>query len=88
MAPEEIRLHLEQVHGVVAVHDMHVWSLAPNKVACTVHVIVDQQMVTQRDRILSQCQTVLCIKHRIHHSTIQIETDAGLSQHCRLNPCT
>ncbi|KAL7331376.1 hypothetical protein PS15p_203573 [Mucor circinelloides] len=85
--PEAIEKSLQQIPGVIAVHDLHIWALSPGKSSLTAHIIVD--VASNYDSILSQGQNVVCDTYGIHHSTLQIESDkAGFTSHCRPHICS
>ncbi|EPB89027.1 hypothetical protein HMPREF1544_04150 [Mucor circinelloides 1006PhL] len=85
--PEAIEKSLQQIPGVIAVHDLHIWALSPGKSSLTAHIIVD--VASNYDSVLSQGQSVVCDTYGIHHSTLQIESDkAGFTSHCRPHICS
>lgn len=90
ICPRTLREQLAQVEGVMAVHDLHVWSLAPGKASATVHVVIDwERQIVDPDlymRVLSQCQHVVC-SHNVHHATIQIDPETTSAVHCRTDCC-
>jgi cobalt-zinc-cadmium efflux system protein len=67
----EIGRGLAGLPGVVAVHDLHVWSIVPGKVALSAHVeIVNLQ---QWPAILASAGALLHDRHGIGHITLQPE---------------
>lgn len=88
--PQALKRALLEVQGVLAVHDLHIWSLSPGKVSATVHVIVSwtdlRNDASLYGEMLLRCQQVTCA-HHIHHATIQIDPDRQLEVHCRDNCC-
>ncbi len=58
---------LLKVDGVLSVHDLHIWTIAPGRFAISAHIISLQPALTLRKA------TELCKKHKIYHSTLQIE---------------
>ena len=58
---------------VLAVHDLHVWSIASGMVALSCHVVVEGG----RDggKVLSEVNRALAAGFRIDHTTIQIEPE-------------
>lgn len=71
--PEKVANSLLEANSgrISEVRDIHVWSLAPGKVAATAHLVVRDASDTT---VLGRCQTILKAQHGIGHSTIQIET--------------
>jgi cobalt-zinc-cadmium efflux system protein len=70
--------------GALSVHDLHIWTLSPGNAALTVHVLAESD-VNYAD-LLHQIGEMICLKHGIHHSTIQIELQEGF--HCKPIFCT
>ena len=62
--------------GVAAVHDIHVWRLASELSALSVHVRLADPSLGEGDRILGACQRLLRERYGIAHSTIQIERES------------
>jgi zinc transporter 2 len=75
----EIESSLNAIPHVVAVHDLHVWSLSLGKPSLSVHLLVDQD--TNRRPALVAASKMLARQFRIHHSTIQVE-EADDNIHC------
>jgi cobalt-zinc-cadmium efflux system protein len=63
--------------GVAAVHDIHVWRLASDIAALSVHVRIDSAAPADADRVLCGCQRLLREQYGIDHSTIQIEREGA-----------
>jgi cobalt-zinc-cadmium efflux system protein len=59
--------------GVAAVHDIHVWRLASDIAALSVHVRLADAAPADGDHVLSGCHRLLRERYGIEHSTIQIE---------------
>jgi cobalt-zinc-cadmium efflux system protein len=68
---------LHAIPGVVAVHDVHVWSLAPQMPALSAHVRIDGAAHADGNRVLGDIQRHLAERFGIEHNTIQIECDAA-----------
>ncbi|MBI3041548.1 MAG: cation transporter [Betaproteobacteria bacterium] len=62
---------LAQVPGVVSVHDLHVWSIAPDKVALSAHVELDD--LQRWPAILAAAGALLHERYGIGHITLQPE---------------
>ncbi|HEY7066885.1 MAG TPA: cation diffusion facilitator family transporter [Chloroflexota bacterium] len=67
---------LRALPGVTAIHDVHVWRLASDLPALSVHVRVDCAAPAEGDRVLDACQSLLREAYGIDHTTIQIERRA------------
>ncbi len=67
---------MQQVPDVVAVHDLHVWTIATGMYALSAHLVVAQATCAQSDDILRAVKEVLAEQFHIDHTTLQIESDA------------
>jgi len=68
---------IQTLPGVVAMHDVHVWSLAAHMPALSAHVRLDGATQADGDAVLCQIQQLLAERYGIVHNTIQIERDGG-----------
>lgn len=68
--------------GVVAVHDLHIWSLSTTSVALTAHLIMPEG--SPGDAFLDQLADEIEETFGIAHATLQVETGGG--DECRLAP--
>lgn len=66
---------LRGIDGVTDVHDIHVWALTNRDLACSTHIVVEED--DDRDEILDTARHVIGNEHDIGHATIQVETSAG-----------
>ena len=67
----EIGRGLAGLPGVLSVHDLHVWSIAPGKVALSAHIeLVEMQ---QWPALLAAARALLYDRHGIVHITLQPE---------------
>jgi len=64
---EVVKKKLENVKGVVNVHDLHMWSLNPGFISLSAHITSESPSITLFEA------TKLCKKLGIVHSTIQVE---------------
>ncbi|AOZ93927.1 cation diffusion facilitator family transporter [Paenibacillus crassostreae] len=69
---EEVKTALESIHGVINVHDLHIWSITSGLDAFSCHVLIEDNQDGQI--ILQQAINVLKETFKIDHTTIQIET--------------
>ena len=75
---------MQDVGGVIDVHDLHIWSLGSSAHALSCHVLIEDMPPSESDAILK------CINERlngfhIHHTTVQFEhVRCALSD----SPCT
>jgi cobalt-zinc-cadmium efflux system protein len=79
--PNAVRKYLEELDGVTAVHDLHIWPLSTTRTALTVHL--EMPDAAGDDAFLQQVCERLRAEFQIEHSTIQIEQNA---EACALAP--
>jgi len=63
------------VHGVLAVHDLHVWTVGAGMVCCSCHVMVNEQSVRSGENVLRAVTEELDHNFGIAHTTIQVEVE-------------
>jgi cobalt-zinc-cadmium efflux system protein len=63
------------VHGVLAVHDLHVWTVGSGMVCCSCHVMVNEQSVRSGENVLRAVTEELEHNFGIAHTTIQVEVE-------------
>jgi cobalt-zinc-cadmium efflux system protein len=79
----QVRAALAEVPGVVAVHDLHVWSIGSGTVALAGHVqVADSTSPELRADLLPSLCAMLRERFGIAHSTIQVEPE-GFDQSAR-----
>lgn len=69
--PEDLIQVLEQVPGVVAVHDLHVWTLTSGMDVATAHLVASGDS----QEVLSRAAQVLQDRFNIAHATLQVEDE-------------
>lgn len=71
----EIREHVLGAEGVVAVHDIHVWSITSGLPVFTAHVVVDDAHMDSRSQTVLLDHLADCLSDHfdVAHSTFQIE---------------
>jgi cobalt-zinc-cadmium efflux system protein len=80
--PAAVAKYLQDLPGVEAIHDLHVWAMSTTETALTCHLVMPKGH--PGDEFLRQLDHELHHQFRIAHPTIQIElADAGA---CRLAP--
>lgn len=70
---EQVGKDILDVHGILEVHDLHIWYMSANKSALAAHVVACNP--TDWPEILKDCQRMLLEKHQIDHVTLQYEFD-------------
>lgn len=61
--------------GVVAIHDLHVWTVASGIIACSCHVVVTERSIRDGQQVIRAIGGTLSHKFDISHATIQIEVE-------------
>ena len=75
MQVEEIRTAIGGIAGVVAVHDLHVWTLGSDAPAMSAHVLIDDRRVSEATAILTRADALLRERFGIAHVTLQFECE-------------
>jgi cobalt-zinc-cadmium efflux system protein len=70
---EEVQRAMEQVSGVLKVHDLHVWSVTSGVFTLSAHAVIHESGDPQA--ILDQVEARLKSAFSIEHTTIQLETE-------------
>jgi cobalt-zinc-cadmium efflux system protein len=60
--------------GVVAVHDLHVWTISSGMYALSAHLVVPADEIGRNDEILEMVKGRLRRQFGIDHTTLQIES--------------
>lgn len=70
---ESVVADLEQIEGVLEVHDVHVWTLTSEMDAASAHLVIGA--TTNLHPVLDQTRELVATRHGINHSTFQVEPD-------------
>lgn len=70
---DAIRAELEEIPGVVDVHDVHMWTLTSNMHVLTAHLMTTDG--TEPHGVLDRAREVLEQSYGIGHATLQVEPD-------------
>ena len=68
---EELRLAILEQPGAMAVHDLHVWAITPNRICLSAHVVGADG--TDRDALILLLNGMLRERFGLEHTTLQIE---------------
>jgi cobalt-zinc-cadmium efflux system protein len=84
----DVTKELAQVHGVIDVHDLHIWSLGSKAHALSCHVLIEDMPPSESESILRRINGILCERYAIDHTTVQFEhTRCALAEtHCTMVP--
>ncbi len=80
LALEEIRQCLQELEGVEAVHDLHVWGMSTTEPALTAHLVAPS--VGDTDILIKRACDSLHDRFEIHHVTLQIEKKPSCVEDC------
>ena len=69
----EVKRGLQELAGVVAVHELHIWAITMGKTLLTCHIRVLPDV--NHDEILTLVTSYLESCYHITHATIQVESD-------------
>lgn len=69
----DVGMDLKAIHGIVDVHDLHIWSISSNQTALAAHVLACK--LEEWPDILIASQKMLLEKYQISHVTLQAEFD-------------
>jgi len=70
---ENVYNNILNIPEVKDVHDLHIWSLDNNKIILTSHIVISE--INNSNIVINKINKILHDKFKIHHSTIQIETE-------------
>lgn len=70
-----VRASIEDIPGVVGVHDLHAWTITSGLPVLAVHVVVENQVLDsgKSGAVLDQVTFLLAEKFELAHSTVQLE---------------
>ncbi|ESO05531.1 hypothetical protein HELRODRAFT_77640 [Helobdella robusta] len=68
----EIEKFLNEIEGVMQIHDLKIWSLTGSKAALSVHLAIDD--ISHGEAIMHEAIKQLKVHHNIHDVTVQLET--------------
>lgn len=76
---QKVAQRLEQVPGVINIHDLHIWTITSGLYTLSVHAVVNGS----RDREAVRCEMMVILKDQfgLEHTTIQIEEELHACPH-------
>ncbi len=80
VSESDVRTYLGGLHGVAAVHDLHIWPMSTTETALTAHLVMPEGH--PGDAFLHEIADELAQHHRINHATIQVEQTRGCRAGC------
>ena len=66
---------IKNVPAVLDVHDLHLWTVGPGVIACSFHVVVEEQSVRQGQQVIRAVTKEMKERFAITHTTIQVEVE-------------
>jgi len=81
---EIVRSQLEQIEGVKACHDLHIWLIGSGEPILTAHL--DANPEADRTAILREATFFLSETYGVHHVTIQVEKETLPESHHGIGP--
>ena len=71
---EAVAEAVSSVPGVLAIHDLHIWTICSNLLALSVHATVGDLPAEERDRIVCEINQRLSDRFDIAETTVQTES--------------
>jgi cobalt-zinc-cadmium efflux system protein len=75
MSLDEVLAALAPLEGIVAVHDLHVWTIGTGDRALSAHVLVDDRRVSEATALAREIDALLRARFGITHVTLQFECE-------------
>ena len=75
MTATSISASMKKISGVSQVHDLHVWTVAPDYIALSAHVTIEDQSISQTADTMQALKETLHENYEIEHTTIQFECE-------------
>ncbi|HEY9900323.1 MAG TPA: cation diffusion facilitator family transporter [Pantanalinema sp.] len=69
--PAEVVHTIERIDGVVASHDLHIWTVTSGMVSLTCHIVIDE--LQRSMEVLAELRRLLHERFDIDHATVQVE---------------
>lgn len=73
MTASDVARKMKSVDGVAEIHDLHIWTVGPGYVALSAHAVLDNQPLSQCEKIMEEIKRMLAATYNIEHTTIQFE---------------
>ncbi|GAC1655712.1 MAG: cation diffusion facilitator family transporter [Vulcanimicrobiaceae bacterium] len=67
---------MRQEPGVVALHDLHVWTIGTRSYALCAHVLLDDRRISEATAVLKNLERLLRERYGIGHVTLQFECES------------
>jgi cobalt-zinc-cadmium efflux system protein len=73
---QEVAAYIQSFPGVENVHHLHIWGLSSRVRALSVHIVVQDQLISAGNSISSQIEQELAHRFGINHPTLHLECKA------------
>lgn len=70
---QAVEKSMQEIPGVLDVHDLHIWSLGSQAHALSCHALIEDMPPSQSNEILQSLNQLLTKQFKISHTTIQFE---------------
>jgi cobalt-zinc-cadmium efflux system protein len=80
---QQVEAYLQELPGVTAVHDLHIWAMSTTEIALTAHLVKPDAEVD--DTLLQRINRELHDRFHIEHTTIQLEREDGRCEQAPAN---
>lgn len=71
----ELTKQIENLHEVLSVHDLHIWSLDGEKNIMSIHIVIEDNLSLNELSDIKNRIRSICYQMNIDHVTIEFETD-------------
>lgn len=75
MRVSDVRTAMSGLAGIVAVHDLHVWTIGTGALALSAHVLVEDRRVSEATAILNEVDALVRDRFGVTHVTLQFECE-------------
>ncbi len=72
----DIQQAITSIEGINDIHDLHIWNPSAESIALAVHINVDDQMLSQVDRLADKVREILLTEFNIDHPILQFECNS------------
>ena len=70
---------IKDVPDVIDVHDLHVWTVASGMIACSCHIVIEEQSASSGQNVHRAVASMLKHHYGIGHTTVQVEVEGCAS---------
>ena len=74
---EEVKENIKEVNGICEVHHIHIWALSTTVNALTAHLIIDESLSGNDEKMLKENVKQLLRRLHIQHATLETERGEG-----------